>query len=421
MSSTPDHLASTAAQVSAWAASGAMALTGRADGPALGPPEGLVPELSAIGWVLEDRARELGGCLQIDPVPLLAERAALAGLSRQGATSCGGATRLLGTIDGWIAVALARPEDRELVPAWLERSVPVDEPWAAIAAAAAATGARALVARAVLLGLPVAELSEHAVGSPATAPFAPLPVRAIQVGGAPATPRPLQATTVVDLSSLWAGPLCGSLLADAGATVVKVESTRRPDGARLGPGAFHDLLNAGKRSVALDLSVPEGRRALVELVAGADVVIEGSRPRALEQLGIDARRVVAGGGPRVWVSITGHGRSGADRDRVAFGDDAAVAGGLVAWDDAGPCFCADAIADPVTGTVAATAVLEALTIGGRWLLDVPMAAVAAHLAGPTLPASGTVAAPPAAPRARGRAPALGEHTGQVLAWLAGRR
>ena len=106
-------------------------------------------------------------------------------------------------------------------------------------------------------------------------------------------------------------------------------------------------------------------------------MIEASRPRALEQLGIDATAIVAGGGPRVWVSITGHGRDGAGADWVAFGDDAAVAGGLVAHDEHGPVFCADAIADPIAGVVAAGAALQALAAGGRWLLDVSLSAVAA--------------------------------------------
>jgi crotonobetainyl-CoA:carnitine CoA-transferase CaiB-like acyl-CoA transferase len=221
---------------------------------------------------------------------------------------------------------------------------------------------------------------------------------------------------VVELGSLWAGPLCGSLLAAAGADVIKVESTGRPDGARSGPSAFFDLLNGGKRSVALDLATADGARALRALLAGADVVIEASRPRALEQLGIDAPALVAGDGPRAWVSITGHGRTGSAREWVAFGDDAAVAGGLVAWDDAGPVFCADAVADPTTGVVAAVAALEALAAGGRHLLDVPLAAVAAHLAGPTLPVpAGVTVAEPHVRAVSAPGPRLGEHTEEVLA------
>ena len=87
---------------------------------------------------------------------------------------------------------------------------------------------------------------------------------------------------MLDLSSLWAGPLCGRILADAGARVTKVESTARPDGAHQGGAAFFDLLNGGKEQVAFDLDTDDGRAALQQLVARADVVIEASRPRALE-------------------------------------------------------------------------------------------------------------------------------------------
>jgi crotonobetainyl-CoA:carnitine CoA-transferase CaiB-like acyl-CoA transferase len=151
--------------------------------------------------------------------------------------------------------------------------------------------------------------------------------------------------------------------------------------------------------------------ALHELVATADVVLEASRPRALEQVGIDATALITDGGPRAWVSITGHGRTGPARDWVAFGDDAAVAGGLVVRDGEGPVFCADAVADPTTGLVAAVAALEALAAGGRQLIDVPLAGVAAHLAGPTLPVDPQIeVAPPRARPVPGPGPALGEHT-----------
>ena len=165
---------------------------------------------------------------------------------------------------------------------------------------------------------------------------------------------------VVDLSALWAGPLCGDLLARTGATVVKVESTQRPDGARRGPTEFFDLLNGRKQSVALDFQSHAGVRILHDLVQHADVVIEASRPRALAQFGLDGPDLVRAGGPQVWVSITGHGRDGDAANRVAFGDDAAAAGGLVVWRDGIPLFCADAIADPLTGLTAADACQHAL-------------------------------------------------------------
>jgi crotonobetainyl-CoA:carnitine CoA-transferase CaiB-like acyl-CoA transferase len=192
---------------------------------------------------------------------------------------------------------------------------------------------------------------------------------------------------VVDLSAMWAGPLCARLLGQAGLRVVKVESTRRLDGARRGHQGFFDWLHGGHESVALDLSSSSGLAALRQLLARADVVIESSRPRALAQLGIDAEAVVAGRPGTTWISITGYGRTGTAGQRVAFGDDAAVAAGLVAYDhDDRPVFCGDAIADPITGLHAALAALASLAAGGGHLVEVAMAAaVATTLAWPAEP------------------------------------
>lgn len=396
-------------EIEAWAASGAMGLTGRADGPPLGPPSGLVDKLRGLSNSISRRSRELGESVDLDPLPLLAERAALLGLSRHGQRSCGGATRLLPTADGWLAVSLARPDDVELVPAWLGVDT-TDDPWAAVAEAVSRRPTTPTVQAAAALGMPIAALGEVSE--------ADAPTRNQRLGEAPPTSS-LAGLTVVDLSSLWAGPLCGSILADAGATVIKVESTSRPDGARSGPASFFDLMNAGKRSVALPFEEPAGRAALARLLEAADVVIEASRPRALEQLGFDAHDL-GRQGPRVWVSITAHGRDGSGRNRAGFGDDAAVAGGLVAWERDEPLFCADAVADPTTGLAAADAVLERLASGGRWLLDVSMARVAAQLSGPTLPAGGVEVRAPTATRCRGAAAALGADTDDVLTWI-GRR
>ena len=363
-----------------------MALSGRPDGPGLGPPEPLVGRLTAWSEMVASDAAALGRGIDVDPLGVLVERAGIAGLRRQGTTSCGGATRLLPAADGWLAVALARPHDVDAVPAWLELdagAAPADV-WDVVAPAVAVRPAAELVERAGLLGLPVAALPETPVaGIRAHDPFEALPVRARRLGDAPA--RDLAAVTVVDLSALWAGPLCGRLLADAGAGVVKVESVTRPDGARLGPPAFYDLLNAGKASVAVDLATRDGRGQLAALVRAADVVIEAARPRALRQLGIDAESLIGAGGPQVWISITGYGRPAPAGDRVGFGDDTAVAGGLVVRDADGPCFCADAVADPATGLVAAAAALRGLAAGGRWLIDVALRDVAADAGRPDAP------------------------------------
>jgi len=384
-----------------WASSGAMALTGSRDLP-LGPPERLVDGVEQLGRVFAG----------LDALALLGERAALMGLWRRGAVSSGGSCHLVPAQNGWVAVSLPRTEDLEAVPAWLELDAEPDTApaaWAAVEAAFANRDPEELLARATLLGLPVA-----AVGEAATTPA----LSRVVLGAGPS--RTAAGALVVDLSALWAGPLCGDLLAGAGATVVKVESTTRPDGARRGAPDFFDVLNARKRSVALDFSTADGVSALQRLVARADVVIEASRPRALEQLGIVAADLVGrdGAGPQVWVSITGYGRRAGDGvQRVGFGDDTAAAGGLVSWHDDSPVFCADAAADPLTGLTAANACLDALAEGGRWLLDVSMAGVAAGLAGPTLPVPPSLAVEVAEPRARRPlrvSPALGENTAEVM-------
>lgn len=371
-----------------WAASGAMALTGRVDGPPLLVAHTVTATLDALAsrlWALTGVA--------VDGPALLGERAAFAGLTRRGTTSAGGVTRLLAAADGWVALCLARPADRVALPALLELDVDVDAdgepPWDLVADAVSSASAAALVERAALLGLACARLGETTDGRLALAE---------PLGDAPATAT-LDGVRVVDLTSLWAGPLCADLLGRAGAEVTKVESVQRPDGARLGNPAFFRLVNAGKRSAVVDLATTAGRAELAERLAGADVVLEAARPRALEQLGIDARAVVRRGGPRVWCSITGHGRSGDAAHRVGFGDDAAVAGGLVAREDGELRFVADAAADPATGLAAAVAVADRLAAGGRWLVDVALARTAARLAaGPT--STGAWAGPVAAPRAR---------------------
>jgi len=386
-----------------------MALTGRPDGPGLGGPPALV-DLVARAAAVVGRRRE--GRAAVDGLALLGERAALGNLTRQGTISCGGSTRLVRTADGWLAISLARPDDIAALPAWLCRDVPPEDPWPVVERMAGESDAATLDERAALLGLPMAALGS--VDPPATPAFG-FPVGAVCVHEAGGPPRSAAGALVVDLSSLWAGPLCGQLLGAAGATVVKVESAARPDGARRGPAAFFDLLNATKRSVALDLGTAGGRGDLRRLIDAADVVIESARPRGLEQMGITAADMLRRPrGPRVWASITSHGRSPGAAERVGFGDVAAVAGGLVARDEQGPCFLGDAVADPLCGLVAAASVLEALSCGGRWLLSAAMAPMAAAVAGPALRVRGLVAQPPRARPVVGLAPPLGSDTAAVL-------
>ncbi|MDW8803398.1 CoA transferase [Streptomyces scabiei] len=316
--------------------------------------------LGPLTAVADDFATLTG--VPVDLTTVLFERAELAGFRLPARVSAGGSCRLLATADGWAAVNLARPDDHAALPALLAL---LDAPRAELRTAARRIGAAELVRSAQLLGMAAAALGSE--------PGSRAPVRAERHGQHRA--RELAGLKVVDLSALWAGPLCARLLGLAGARVVKVESTTRPDGARFGPPGFYRRLHAGHESLVLDFA----SGALIEVLADADVVVEASRPRALRRLGVYAEEFLAARPGRVWVSITGYGR---EDDRIAFGDDAAVAGGLTGRDRHGdPVFLGDALADPVTGLYAAWAVARCLERGGGELLGVSMAACAAAQAG----------------------------------------
>src|SRR3954454_11967301 len=98
-----------------WRESGAMVLSGRRDGSPLGVPEALPLVITSAADVIAELS-----ALEIDGPTLLGELAAVLGLTRDGKHSCGGGTRLLRAANGWIAVSLARDDDRTSVPAWLQ-------------------------------------------------------------------------------------------------------------------------------------------------------------------------------------------------------------------------------------------------------------------------------------------------------------
>ena len=336
--------------------------------------------------VLERARAECAAIGAPDAVELITGRAALLGLGAPTRVSCGGASRILQGIDGWCALTLSRGEDLDAVGALLESYVTGD-PWQAVTASVARRSVVEFVERARLLDIPAAVLGEV----PATAP--------IITGRQPGVRRPMDQLLVADLSSMWAGPLCGKLLADAGATVVKVESPDRPDGTRAGDPAFFDWVNSGKLNFGSQSGSAFGSGELVTLLEAADVVIEASRPAALARHGLGPQHIPGRPG-RVWLRISGYGPD--FPHRIAFGDDAAGAGGLVVDSTDGPVFCGDAIADPLTGITATAAVLEALRAGGGAVIDVSMSAVAAGYAaaGGELVTVETLAPTPPAHRAR---------------------
>ncbi|HEV7420388.1 MAG TPA: CoA transferase [Mycobacterium sp.] len=360
-----------------WGTSGLAYLTGLSDGP---PDFSRAAVLARARSVADDVGGRTG--VELDAAVLLAGRAAQLGLSRGGRVSAGGATRLLATRAGWCALTLSRPDDVDAVPALLELQASPEDAWVAVERWAATRSPDEVVGRARLLGLPAAVLGEASPDQPV--------VRRI---GASLSPRPPSGLLVADMSSMWAGPLCAQVLGWSGAVVVKVESRVRPDGTRAGARSFFDWMNGGKLSYAADFDDPA---VLRNLLAVADVVITSSRPTALAHRGIGPEMPARDG--RVWLRITGHGADGDRANLVAFGDDAAVAGGLVGRSGGGPVFCGDAVADPLTGLQAALTVVEALARGGGELIDVAMAAVAATYAAlPEIASESRCAAPPPHP------------------------
>ena len=355
-----------------WTAWGLLELTGEPGRPAV-PEAPVAARIAAALGALSELAGELRAQLSPDAGAILADRAAEAGWTGRGAVSVNGSARLLPAVDGWIAVNLARPEDVEVLPALLGRPLATD-PWSEVAAFARTRPAAPTAEALQLVGVPAAVLSSVAGGSP---------FRFEQVGLSEEQRRSARELVVLNLSAMWAGPLCARVLADVGARVITAEDVRRPDGARFGPPAFYAQLHAGQAEERFDLATPAGRARLHALVETADIVIEGSRPRALRRLGVVAEEFLAVRPGRTWVSITGYGRATHDGNRVAFGDDAAAAGGLVARDEDGrPVFCGDAIADPLTGIYSALAALASIRAGGGHLVDVAMARVAADVARP---------------------------------------
>jgi crotonobetainyl-CoA:carnitine CoA-transferase CaiB-like acyl-CoA transferase len=135
--------------------------------------------------------------------------------------------------------------------------------------------------------------------------------------------QPLTGVRVVDLSRMVSGPLCGRILADLGADVVKVEP---PEGDRTrtvppfidGLSPYFAQMNAGKRDVCVDLKAAGGAEAVARLAARADVFIENFRPGVLARYGLDAPTLTAQNPRLVYCSVTGWGQAGVGRDRRAF-------------------------------------------------------------------------------------------------------
>ena len=181
---------------------------------------------------------------------------------------------------------------------------------------------------------------------------------------------PLQGVRVLDLSRVFAGPLCGMVLADFGAEVIKVEHPGRGDdtrdwGMRIGKTetTYYNSMNRNKRSITVDLQTPEGVKIIHSLLPQCDVVIQNFKTGGAEKLGLGYEQLKAIKPDLIYCSVAGYDSSGPEAKRPGY--DLVIQGesGLMALNgeaNTPPLKFGVAVVDLMTGMYAAQAVLAAL-------------------------------------------------------------
>jgi crotonobetainyl-CoA:carnitine CoA-transferase CaiB-like acyl-CoA transferase len=184
------------------------------------------------------------------------------------------------------------------------------------------------------------------------------------------TPRtgPLTNLRVLDLGTIFAGPMIGANLGDLGAEVIKIEPPRGDDVRRLGAvkdgvGLWWKVVSRNKQLVAIDLTKPEGAKILARLARDADIIVENYRPGKMEAWGLDYAKLSADNPGLILLHISGYGRSGPYRDYPGFGTLAEAFSGFVFTNgqpDGPPSLPAFPVADSVTALVGCYTVLAAV-------------------------------------------------------------
>ncbi len=207
---------------------------------------------------------------------------------------------------------------------------------------------------------------------------------AAPTGGAASAPSPLEGIKVIELGHIMAGPVCGRMLADMGADVIKVERVPGGDPSRSfvppdidGESAAFMMLNRNKRGIAVDLKEPEGVALTRRLIRTADVVIENYRIGTLDRLGLGYDSVRRDNPGLVWCEISGFGRTGPFAERGGFDLIAQGYSGLMSLTGEGPgrppVKCGVPLTDVTAGILGAlgvvTAVLHRLLTGEGQRVD----------------------------------------------------
>ncbi len=186
---------------------------------------------------------------------------------------------------------------------------------------------------------------------------------------------PLAGLRVVDLTMVWAGPFGTRMLGDYGAEVIKVEAPRQWDLLRgLGglprttprwynKSAYFNHNNRDKYAIALDLAHPLGRETLLKLCAVSDVLVENYRNDVMDNLKLDYETVRAVNPRLIYVSMPGHGKTGPEKEYVAFGSNVEQLAGLVSltgYEGGEPMKTGFSYGDPIAGTAFVGAVAMAV-------------------------------------------------------------
>ncbi|GAA3781107.1 CaiB/BaiF CoA transferase family protein [Streptomyces chiangmaiensis] len=185
---------------------------------------------------------------------------------------------------------------------------------------------------------------------------------------------PLNGLKVLDLATLFAGPLAATLLGDFGADVIKIEHPARPDPcrghgpAKNGVGLWWKLLGRNKRTMTLDLSKAGGRATLLRLAAASDVIVENFRPGTLEKWSLGWEELSAANPRLVLARVTAFGQFGPYAHRPGFGTLAEAMSGFAAITGepgAPPTLPPFGLADSIAGLATAYAVMTALAARDR--------------------------------------------------------